>query len=335
MDGPPGAWGHRHRRRRADRKSGPNTSPLPERGKALTKNTQGYTHALLAAFWSAVQIAVSKWILEEIDPLSLLALNMPIAAVVLMIWLGASPNRHRLTTLRGSGWKWTAGLSVLFFFTLLGTFVAIKLLDPTVVSFVGRVETLVAVVLGVLFFRERFTRLEGAGGLLVILGVIALRYSGGISIERGFWIILIASIGFGVAEVLAKKAVTIVDPFAFAGGRNALLAIAFLAVAGLRPGGIDVPSSPLVWLGIAAVALSGPVLARLHFLKALQMIQISKTVLINQSQPIWVALVAYTLLRQIPSRQEWLGGALVLAGCVMLIVGRPGQRISAEAPPER
>ena len=269
---------------------------------------------------------MAKWLLEEIDALSLLALNMPIAAVVLMAWLGASPNRHRMRTLRGAGWRWTAGLSALFFFTLLGAFVAIRLLDPTVVSFVSRVETFVAVMLGVLFFRERFSRLEAVGGVLVIIGVVAIRYSGGISIERGFWIILIASIGFGVAEVLAKKAVTIVDPIVFAGVRNTLLGVAFLAVAGLRPSGIEVPSDPLMWLGIAGCAVSGPVIARVHFLKALQMIHVSKTVLINQSQPIWVALVAFTLLRQIPSEREWLGGALVLAGCVILILGAGANR---------
>jgi drug/metabolite transporter (DMT)-like permease len=271
-----------------------------------------------------VQIAVSKWVLKEIDPVSLLALCMSIAAVVLMIWLGVSSNRRRLETLRGPGWKWTAGLSVLFFFLLLGAFIAIQLMDPTVVSFVSRVETLVAVILGVVFFRERFTKLEWAGGLLVILGVVAIRYSGGIAVERGFWLILFASAGFGVAEVLAKKAVTIVDPLAFTCGRNILLGIAFLSVAGLRPSGLAIPSDPVIWLGIVAAALSGPVLARVHFLKALQMIQISTTVLVNQSQPIWVALVAFTLLRQIPSEREWLGGAIVLAGCIMLIRGRKG-----------
>jgi drug/metabolite transporter (DMT)-like permease len=285
----------------------------------------------MAAFWSAVQIAVSKWILTEIDPLSLLALDMSIAAIALVIWLWASQPRRRLATLRGPGWKWTAALSVLFFFTLLGSFMAIELLDPTVVSFVSRVETLVAVILGVTFFRERFTRIEVIGGALVVVGIAAIRYSGGISIERGFWFILVASIGFGIAEVLAKKAVTIVDTLAFTGLRNALLAIAFLAVAGARPGGIATPDRPLMWLGIAVVAFSGPVLARVHFLKALQMIHVSKTVLINQSQPIWVALLAFALLRQIPTQREWLGGALVLAGCVILIAGRQKQRVQGQA----
>jgi len=292
-------------------------------------------HALLAAFWSAVYIAMAKWVLAEIDPISLLALNLPIAAVVLMFWLGTPSSRRRLAGLKGPGWKWTAGLSVLFFFTLLGTFTAIDLMDPTVVSFISRFETLVAVFLGVVFFRERFTKFEGAGSALVVIGVIAIRYSGGISVERGFWLILLASAGFGVAEVLAKKAVSIVDPLAFAGGRNLLLATAFLAVAVLRPSGLDVPRDPLVWLGITATAISGPVLGRIHFLKALQMIHISKTVLVNQSQPIWVALVAFGIMRQIPSQREWLGGLLVLAGCAILIAGRQRHRVKEVLAPGR
>ena len=302
---------------------------------ALTENTRGYVHATLAAFWTAVQIAVAKWVLAETDPISLLSLSMTIAAVVLMIWLVFPQRRRRLNTLRGAGWKWTAGLSVLFFFTLLGAFTAIRLLDPTVVSFVSRVETLIAVFLGVVFFRERFTRLEVAGSALVVVGVVAIRYSGGISVERGFWLILAASAGFGVAEVLAKKAVSVVDPLAFAAGRNLFLGIAFLALAGLRSGGPDLPDDPLMWLAITATAISGPVLGRIHFLKALQMIHISKTVLVNQSQPIWVALVAFTIMRQVPSQREWLGGAIVLAGCMMLIAGRQKHRVKEVLAPGR
>ena len=175
-------------------------------------------------------IVVSKWVMTDIDPVSLAALIMSIGAVAIAIWMTARRGWACLSTLRGAGWKWSLGLSAFFFFIILGSLVAIRIMDPTVVAFVSRVETLVAILLGVWFFGERFTPKEATGAVFVVLGVIALRYAGGIAIERGFWIILLASIGFGVAEALAKKTVSIVDPFAFAFVRNIILGVSFFAL---------------------------------------------------------------------------------------------------------
>jgi drug/metabolite transporter (DMT)-like permease len=298
---------------------------------------RGYGHAVLSAFWSAVMIVVSKWVMTDIDPISLAALIMFIGAVAVAAWMAARRGWACLSTLRGQGWKWSLGLSALFFFVIISSLYAIRMMDPTVVAFVSRVETLVAILLGVWFFGERFTRREAIGAAFVVIGVVALRYAGGIAIERGFWIILFASIGFGIAEALAKKTVSIVDPFAFALVRNIVLGIACFAVAMARPSGLSLPQDGLGWLAVAGIGVSGPFLGRVHFLKALQMIHISKTALVNQALPIWVALLSFFLLNTVPSQREWLGGAAVILGCVLLILGRgrPARDLEGRDSPAR
>ncbi len=270
-------------------------------------------------------ITLSKWSLFELDPASLGALVMSVGAASVALWLTIARRWKCAVTLRGAGWKWTLGLSALFFVVMLASFEAIRLLDPTVVAFVSRTETLVAIVLGVWLFGERFTKPEMVGAAFVVLGIVVLRY-GGVSVERGFWIILAASIGFGIAEAIAKKTVTIVDPLAFSLVRNMILGVAFAAFGLIWSGGIATPTSTLGWLAIVAIGISGPFLGRVHFLKALQKITISKTSLVTQSQPIWVALLAFAVLRTVPSERQWLGGAIVLAGCVLLIIGRSRPR---------
>jgi len=291
-------------------------------GPDQSGSLRGYGHAVLSTFWSAVMIVVSKWVMTDVDPVSLAALIMTIGAIAIAVWMTARRGWACLSTLRGSGWKWSLGLSGLFFFVILASLFAIQMMDPTVVAFVSRVETLVAILLGVWFFRERFTRREAIGAVIVVLGVVALRYAGGIEIERGFWIVLLASIGFGVAEAIAKKTVSIVDPFAFSLVRNIILGVSCFAVAFARPSGFSVPQDTLGWLAVAGIGVSGPFLGRVHFLKALQMIHISKTALVSQAMPIWVALLSFVILHTIPSQKEWLGGVAVLLGCALLIVGR-------------
>jgi drug/metabolite transporter (DMT)-like permease len=286
------------------------------------RSLRGYGHAVLSGFWSAVMIVVSKWVMTDVDPVSLAALIMSIGALAIAAWMTARRGWACMSTLRGQGWKWSLGLSVFFFFIIVASLYAIRMMDPTVVAFVSRVETLVAILLGVWFFGERFTRVEAIGAAFVVIGVVAIRYAGGIAIERGFWIILLASIGFGVAEALAKKTVSIVDPFAFALVRNIVLGAACFVVAAAMPSGLSLPHDGLGWLAVAGIGVSGPFLGRVHFLKALQMIHISKTALVNQALPIWVALLSFLILSTVPSQREWLGGVGVILGCVLLIIGR-------------
>jgi drug/metabolite transporter (DMT)-like permease len=269
-----------------------------------------------------MMLTLSKWSMYELDPVSLVAFIMLFGAAAVAAWISITRGWACMRTLSGIGLRWTLGLTALFFFVMYGSFVGLQLLDPTVMAFLSRTETLVAIALGVWLFGERFTRLEITGGAFVILGILVLRYSGGIAIERGFWIVLAASVGFGVAEVIAKKTVTIVDPLAFSLVRNALLGAGFMAAGALRPEGLSIPGGTVGWLALAGIAISGPFLGRVHYLKALQRIHISKTALISQSQPIWVALLAFTVLRTVPAEREWLGGAVLLAGCVLLVVGR-------------
>lgn len=293
------------------------TAPAAQGG-----SLRGYGHAVLAAFWSAVMIVVSKWAMREIDPVSLAALIMSAGAFATAAWITARRGWSCVLTLRGDGWKWALGLSFFFVVIIVASLYAISLMDATVVAFVSRVETLVAILLGVWFFSERFTRKEAVGAVFVAVGVVVLRYAGGIAIERGFWIALSSSIGFGVAEAMAKKTVSIVDPFAFALFRNIVLGVSCSAIALARPTGFNVPQETLGWLAVVGIGISGPFLGRVHFLKALQMIHISKTALVGQALPIWVALLSYFVLQTVPSQREWLGGCVVILGCTLLIIGR-------------
>jgi len=63
-------------------------------------------------------------------------------------------------------------------------------------------------------------------------------------------------------------------------------------------------------------------LGRVHYLKALKLIHISKTALVNQAQPVWVAVLALIFLQTMPSEKEWVGGIAVIAGSTLLILGR-------------
>jgi drug/metabolite transporter (DMT)-like permease len=200
-------------------------------------------------------------------------------------------------------------------------FAALKLLDPAIAAFVGRLETFVIIVLGVIIFRERFSRIEIPGSILVIAGIIIIRYSGGFQADTGFWVLVLSVTLFGIAEAVSKKIVTFVDPLVLTFVRNSVLAVSFVVIQLSIHGTVILPDRPVVWLGVLGAAVFGPVLARVYYLRAIELVEISKVALISQSLPIWVTVLAFIFLDTIPTAREMLGGLVLIAGCLLLARG--------------
>jgi drug/metabolite transporter (DMT)-like permease len=125
---------------------------------------------------------------------------------------------------------------------------------------------------------------------------------------------------FGVTEVFAKRAVAGLHPVPLNFIRNTLIALFSLLVLIWR-------GNPLFefkgsWWYLLALCLMGPIGSRLFFLSALSHIEVSKAVLINQLQPIHVAILSFAMLGMIPGLREWIGGILILSGCIVMIGAR-------------
>jgi drug/metabolite transporter (DMT)-like permease len=75
---------------------------------------------------------------------------------------------------------------------------------------------------------------------------------------------------------------------------------------------------------ILVTALAGPFLGRTLYMYSLRNLEISRAALINQSQPLFVAIYSAILLHTLPSRREWTGGLLIVAGALALVSWRRG-----------
>ena len=90
------------------------------------------------------------------------------------------------------------------------------------------------------------------------------------------------------------------------------------------------------WLNVALAALLGPGLSRLLYLYALKRLELIKTTLIGEVEPVLTALMSFLALREIPSFEEWTGGSLMLAACLILISECASYRATqVEFPKER
>jgi drug/metabolite transporter (DMT)-like permease len=203
----------------------------------------------------------------------------------------------------------------------------IKQMDPSLAAFVNRTEVPVAIILGMIFLRERFTRWEAVGTLTAIAGIVMMKLTLRFEYSTGFWLVLIGAVLFGITEFVSKIAVRHVEPSILAYIRNMFVA-AFYWIS-VYAGGVSFDGMESVWPGVLVLGVVGPILARLPYLWALKKLELSKVAVISQSQPVYVILLSLLLLSQLPTFREITGGIFLTVGCVILVLSRQRSRPSA------
>lgn len=286
----------------------------------MSDNRKGYSLVITSSFLTGCIYTLGKVAMSEVSPTLLIAWTFSIASIVLFGWTIADGRWREIFQCSFIDWVYILGFTAFSIAALAAMWSGIQHLDPTVASFLGRLQTVVAVLLGVLFLKERFGYLEALGGAILIAGVVVIRISFDVSLSRWFWVMVASGVMFGVTEVLAKQAVKRIHPVPLNFVRNLFISIFFILwLCKQEKGFFEVGES---WWYLVAIALMGPLGSRQLFLFALKYIDVSKAVLINQIQPIFVYLIAFTTLGMVPTLREWIGGALILVGSISLIRGR-------------
>jgi drug/metabolite transporter (DMT)-like permease len=305
--------------------------------------------AILTSMVTAVAFISAKPVLDYLDPLSFSISQFGLASVFSFLWLLARRRLGQIRDLTHGQWTFLIVIAFLFLAAVYTMWIGLSRIPATSASLLNRLEVLVTVFLGMALLGDRFSRRETNGALIMFLGVIVLRYQAPPSFSAGFWMMVLSSTLFGLTEVLIKSRIQVIPPDLFAFARNFLVFLLFL-IGGLWRmameegawwhGLADWDGIVRGWPLIMTTALVGPFLARTLFMHCLRHLDISRAALINQSQPLFVALYSAILLHTLPSRREWTGGLLILAGSLLLVSWRQSMkwiraRRAGAAGPER
>jgi drug/metabolite transporter (DMT)-like permease len=304
--------------------------PPPEGGE---RPALGYGLAVAAAMVSAAAWIGAKPVLGYLDPLSFSVSQFCLASIYSFLWLVLRRRVGDLTRITPGQWTFLLVIALIFLGAVYTMWIGLSRLPVTAASLLSRLEILVTVFLGMALLGDRFTMKEAGGAALLFMGVIVLRYQAPASFAGGFWMMVLSAVLFGLIETLIKTRIHTIPPDAFAFARNFLVFVLFLIAALWRvqlegdtwwKGLVD-------WAGIrrglpliAVAALAGPFLARTLYMYCLRHLEVSRAALINQTQPLFVAAYSAILLRDLPSRREWSGGLLILAGALLLVSWRRG-----------
>ncbi len=285
-----------------------------------TDSRSGFLLAIFSSLGSGATTVVGKWNLETISPLLMNGGIFSVATVALTLFWAPFRGWRALIGLSRTAWYWVFLFAITSFVAVWLYWAGIQLMDPSLGAFVNRIEVPIIIALGVLFLKERFTRREAIGAALSLVGIVVMKLTLRAEYSPGFWLVLAGSFFFGLTEFVSKIALRHVEATPLTYWRNLLMAAGYWAALAITGQGVQGLES--VWLGVALLGLLGPLLARLLYVLALERMELSKVAVISQLQPVFVLVISFLFLSQLPTAREMIGGLFLLMGCLLMIGGR-------------
>jgi drug/metabolite transporter (DMT)-like permease len=285
----------------------------------------GYIFSFTSAFFAACATVAGKWNLESISALLLIAMIFSIASLILSLtYIPFNNNFRKILRIKPIGWLWLLSFTGSSVVALWLFWAGIQKIDPSLGAFLNRTEVMVAILLGIIFLKERFNRIETLGAVLSIGGIIIMRLSLRVEYTTGFWLVLAGSFFFGATEFFSKLTVKHVPPIIAVYLRNLIMSIVYWII--MFGGGFSMEGLGKVWPGVVALAVFGPILSRMIYMMALKRLELSKVAVISQTQPVYVIILAFSVLGQLPTFREIIGGLFLLGGCLIMVLGRRAKK---------
>lgn len=287
----------------------------------------GYALALTSSLFAGATTVTGKWNLEAISPMLMASLIFSIATVVMTVVYLPFKRWRTVFSLSRRAWFWLGMFSLSSWLAVWIFWEGVQRIDPSLAAFLNRAEVLVAIFLGMVFLGDRFNRIESLGAALSIAGIVIMHFTLRVEYTAGFWLVLLGSLFFGITEFVSKMAVRYAEPIILAYLRNMFMAVVYWMFLFAYGGSFD--GLGKVWPGVVAVGLFGPIFSRTAYLMALRRMELSKVAVISQTQPVFVILIALSVLGQLPTAKEILGGVFLSVGCLVMVTARARKGLPA------
>lgn len=296
-------------------------------GRLASARHVAIAQALLVTFlWSTSWVLI-KFGLGEIPALTFAGLRYVLAFGCLLPFALRPAHRVALQGLSRREWGNLALLGVLFYALTQGAqFLALSLLPAITTSLLLNFTTVIVALVGAAFMAEKPHRLQWAGIVLNLAGV--LLYFFPVALPAGQWVGIVVALTGVLANALgallgrqvnrshtlSPLLVTVVSM-----GIGGLL----LLVAGIATQGLPT-LSPAHWLTVGWLAVVNTAYAFTLWNRTLRQLSAVESSMINSTMLIQITLLAWFILGERLTGQEMAGLALAALG-VGLVQWRPGR----------
>lgn len=201
-------------------------------------------------------------------------------------------------------------------------FVVVRYLDPGTASLLSRTAIVFGVALGLVWLKETLTGIEALGALVAITGVVVVSFQPGNYLRFGSLISVVATLLYSTHSAVVKRYAGDIPLGDFLFFRVAATS-AVLVVLVVVQGALVWPS-PVAWGWLIAAALVNIVISRGLYYLILRRVDMTYLVILSTLTPALTWVWSIVLFGGRPRLQEILGGAVTLAGVLVVTASRSG-----------
>ncbi|MGI6721232.1 MAG: DMT family transporter [Anaerovoracaceae bacterium] len=284
------------------------------------KNLQGYILPIITfVLWGSLYV-ISKTAMEEVPPITLLALRYLIAIAVLYII--AKKRVGRLPAIKKEHWPLFFAIGVLGYgLAIICQQISTDMLDASLAALLNSLNPIFVFILAFFILKEKITAAKVTGMLMAIGGVYIIFGSsgGGISI-MGILLSLVSVFFWSLCAVLVRKISQHYDPIVLTMYgiiiSMVLLVPATIAELQYKPCTFS-PAGVLciLYLGIVATAF-----AHALWNRGLAAAPASTCSLFYPVQPLTSAILGIAVLQEQLTHSFIIGAAIISAGIIMTVI---------------
>lgn len=195
--------------------------------------------------------------------------------------------------------------------------------NPTIVSFLDTCTPIFVTILGILFLKDKFNRIEILGMILAIVGALFISYSGTFTFKAlfiyGSHFAILAALFASIGISLAKKQIKAYDPAVLSLNRTIYLVLLFFVL--MLSYGKPFSITPKSFLFAALGSFAGPFLGAVLQYNAFKYIEASKTMIIQSTRSFIVLIVSLLFFNLFPFPHQLIGGIMAIAGVIIIAFG--------------
>jgi len=301
--------------------------------RRLTPHTRAVAEAVLVTIlWSSSWVLI-KIGLRDIPALPFAGLRYVLAWLVLLPFALRSGSLQELHGLSRSGWLRLIALGLVFYtLTQGGQFLTLAYLPAVTFSLLLNFSAIIVALLGIGWLGERLSRLQWAGAILFIGGVLVYFYPVVIPRSQAFGLTIagLTVLANALASLLGREVNRLghLSPLTVTAVSMGIGALTLLAV------GIAVQGFPPIpftgWLIVGWMALANTAFAFTLWNRTLRVLSAAESSIINNTMLIQIALLAWVFLGESITLREGIGLIIAAAGILIVQVRRAPRSPSAK-----
>jgi len=301
--------------------------------KQVSPRTRAIAEAVLVTIlWSSSWVLI-KIGLKDIPALPFAGLRYTLAWLALLPFALRSGSLSELRGLTRSGWGRLIALGLVFYtLTQGGQFLTLAYLPAVTFSLLLNFSAVIVALLGIGWLGERLSRLQWAGVILFLGGVLIYFYPVVIPRSQALGLTLagLTVLANALASILGRKVNRLGDlsPLTVTVVSMGIGALTLLAV-GIAVQGLP-PISITGWAIIVWMAIANTAFAFTLWNRTLRVLSAAESSIINNTMLIQIALLAWAFLGESITLRAGIGLIVAAVGILIVQVRRSSRSLSAE-----